>query len=150
MSERILPATTPWEGVPYVGCACTVPVGSDCYPATVVWVSDDTVEHTFRVRDSALHGDLGMFEKKVRLPKRIAIRYCGYRGVEGHSNAFTEQQKYEYFDTPVFEGEPENSGEIYSWRPKRGNYVRAGTSYKSSAAQGLGFGYRRAYRDPSF
>ena len=132
--RKELPAETPFAGVPYVGCAATVPCGSDCYPATVVWVNPKTVEVETK-------------GGKLSLPKTVKIQGCEYSGVEGHSNAFTEDQRYTYWDDD--EAPHWRDGEAYSYRPGYG-YVRVGTPTRSSAAQRLGFGYRRAYRDPSF
>lgn len=122
---------TPYFGVPYVGCGATIPVGSDCYPGTVVWVSKATV-------------DVDGFD----MPKKIRIRECDYSGVPGHSNAFTENQKYEYFESEDLN--KTDAGTDYTWREKRKGYVRVGVPSKRSDAQRPGFGFRRAYRDPSF
>ena len=139
--ETILPETTEWKGVPYVGCAATIGVGSDSYPGTVVWVSEQTVDHEYTNKDTG--------EKfTVKLPRRVRIRQCDYRGVEGHSNAFTEDQKYVYFDDDAHSDNPRFKGREYSYRPKRKNYVQVGDYYRS--AQSPGFGFRRAYRDPHF
>jgi hypothetical protein len=133
--HKELPERTPFDGIPYVGCAATVPLGSDCYPATVVWVNPKLVEVT--LQDG----------RKLLIPKSVRIRGCEYKGVEGHSNAYTEDQRYVYLDdeAPVW-----RDNEEYSYRDARKGYVRVGTSSRSSAAQRLGFGYRRAYRDPCF
>ena len=138
--DRILPANTEWKGVPYVGCAATLPSGSDCYPGTVCWVSDATVDYEYKDRETGK-------VIKVKLPKRIRIKGVDCKGVEGHSNAFTEDQRYVYFD----DGDDDpNRGTEYSWRAKRKNYVAVGTPWRSSAAQAPGLGHRRYYRDPSF
>lgn len=137
--ERILPEVTEYKGVPYVGCAATEPCGSDSYPGTITWVSKETVEHTYQDRKTG--------EKIiVQLPKRVRFTRCDHRGVQGHDNSFTENQKYVYFDdTETLHGYVE-----YSYRAKRKNYVRTGTPWRSSAAQGLYFGSRTYYRDPCF
>jgi hypothetical protein len=139
-TETILPASTPYDGIPYVGCAATIPVGSDSYPGTVSWVSKQTVEAEWR-------SDYEQPTRKVQVPKRIRVRKCDYRGVEGHSNVYTESQKYVYFEKA---GDQADEGAEYSWRPQRNGYVRKGTSSRSSAAQRIGLGFRRAYYDPSF
>jgi hypothetical protein len=141
--ERILPDKTKWEGVPYVGCAATVGVGSDSYPGTVVWVSEQTIDHEYSVYDKST----GKYEVvKVKLPKKIKVRGCHSRGVKGHNNAFTEDQRYVYYE----DTEEDKEGAEYSYRKVRKNYVQVGTSSRSSAARAPSFGYRRFYRDPSF
>lgn len=143
LQDVILPAETPFDGVPYVGCAVTIPVGSDSYPGTVCKVSKETVEVEFIKRDK----DYNETKVKRTIPKRVWVRSCDFRGVEGHSNAFTENQKYVYLEYPNWE---QREGAEYSWRDKKKGYIRVGTSSRSSAAQRIGFGFRRAYRDPSF
>lgn len=141
--KEILPSTTKWEGVPYVGCAVTIPVGSDSYPGTVVWVSDETVDHDYSVYNKETGGyDI----IKVKLPKKIRIRECRSQGVRGHDNSFTENQKYFYYQIPG----QELAAQEYSYRSRRKNYVAVGTPWRSSAAQAPSFGVRRYYRDPSF
>jgi hypothetical protein len=129
---EILPERTPFDGVPYVGCACTRPSGSDSYPATVVWVSKETVYHTYP--DGTV---------KV-VPKKIRILGDRYRMTGG--NALSEKQEYQYYREDAPEG---SYSDEFSYRAKRRNYVRVGTRSSSTAAQGLYFGIRRAYRDPS-
>lgn len=137
--ERILPARTDFTGIPYVGCAATIHVGSDSYPATVSWVSEQTVDYDYEDRKT-------LKSVSIKLPKRVRLRRVDSRGVEGHNNAYTENQKYVYFD----DGDDSPTGREFSWRPKRKNYVEVGTSSRSSAAQAPGFGYRSYYRDPHF
>ncbi len=144
MSERLLPDETPFSGVPYVGCAATIPVGSDCYPATVVWVSDRTTP--VEVEAPAHEG----LKTVVRMPKRIRVRECRHRGVEGHDNAYTENQRYEYYEAPEDADYGKAEAHEYSWRERRRGYVQVGTPSRSTAAQRLGLGHRRAYYDPSF
>jgi len=135
--EKILPATTEWKGVPYVGCAATIPVGSDCYPGTVVWVSEKTIKHTYKDRKT---GE----EFIVDLPRKIRIAGCRYRATQ--DNCYTENQGWQYYD----DGSGSDGGTEYSYREQRKNYVAVGTPWRSTAAQAPGFGYRRMYRDPSF
>lgn len=142
--ERILPAETEYKGVPYVGCAATIPVGSDSYPGTVTWVSEQTVEHEGRIYDKF---DGAYKTIKVKVPKRLRVRTVQARGAEGWNNAFTENQKYVYYET---EEDERNLGREYSYRPKAHRYVEVGTSYRSTAAQGIYFGHRSYYRDPHF
>jgi hypothetical protein len=137
--ERILPESTEWHGVPYVGCAVTIPVGSDSYPGTVVWVSDKTIRHQYKDKDGEI-----VF---VNVPRRIKIRSVRSRGVKGHDNSFTEDQRYVYYESSEDETV---SGTEYSYREKWKKYVAVGTSSRSSAAQSPWFGYRRYYRDPCF
>jgi len=138
--EQILPEITEWNGVPYVGCAVTVYVGSDSYPGTIVWVSDQTLTYSFKSSRN------GLEEKTVTIPRRFRVRRVSHKGAAGWDNSFTEHQKYVYYD----ESPGSTEGEEYSWRPKRKNYIRVGTPSKSSAAQPLGFGHRTYYRDPHF
>jgi hypothetical protein len=131
-----LPATTKCpDGVPYVGCAATRPSGSDCYPGTIVWVSDQTVW--------VLLGE-GQGGRGVHMPRQIGFRGCDWRVVSGSTQ--DGSASYEYFDDLP----PDARGEAYSWRPKRRGYVQVGTPSRSSAAHTLGLGCRRAYLDPSF
>jgi hypothetical protein len=139
--QRILPERTPFEGVPYEGCAATIPVGSDSYPGTVVRVEGEIdVVRPF-------YEDGKRKDRQLRIPRKVWIRECSYRGVEGHYNDHTEDQRYVYYEDDEL---PEREGREYSWRPKWGKYVRVGTSSRSTAAQSPGFGIRRAYRDPCF
>lgn len=124
---EILPADTQYAGVPYEGCAVTIPVGSDSYPGTVVAVSSQTVANL-----------------TLTLPKKIRIRRDDYRGVEGHVNSYTEDQRYVYFT----DAEQPRSEIEYTYREKLGGYVQQGVS--SRGAQRLIFGSRRYYRDPTF
>ena len=123
-----LPETTSYDGAPYVGCAATEFFGSDCYPATVVWVSDGTVSVEGR-----------------ELPKTIRISADDYRVVSGHGNDGSARYTYH----GAYMGDPEACPR-YSYRRRLGGYVREGIRSNSTAAQTLGLGRRRAYRDPSF
>lgn len=129
MMERILPAHTPFTGIPYTGCAATTSVGSDLYPGTVTWVSPQTV-----------------LVDGVRMPKRIRVAPDDFRGVEGHNNAYTEDQRYEYYTKR--ERDDVEYGQEYSWRSRLHEYVRVGCSWRNGPIVSLGT--RRAYRDPSF
>lgn len=137
MTEQILPEDTPYQGVPYVGCAATRHSGSDSYPATVVWVSKETFEYTYEDRRTG--GRI-----TVQMPKKVRTLNDRYRALG--PVAFTENQKYQYYS----EAAPSNSySDEWSWRPQRKNYVRVGDSWRTSCSS-PSFGYRRAYRDPSF
>lgn len=135
-----LPDTTPFDGVPYVGCAATIPCGSDSYPGTVVRVEGET-EVRLPIHEQHTRG-----WTKARIPRKVWIRRCEYEGIEGHSNAFTEDQRYRYFE----DDEHTEAGRPYSWRPRWNRYIEVGTPSRSTAAQPLFFGRRRAYRDPCF
>lgn len=132
--KRFLAEETPYDGVPYVGCAATQYAGSDSYPATVTWVNDKTVE--VKTKEG----------KKLKIPKSIRVRGCDYEVVRGSGQDGSAEYVY-------FELECANSGyegSEYSFRPAKQGYVQVGTASRSTAAQTLGLGYRRAYRDPSF
>jgi hypothetical protein len=144
--ERILPEVdADFDGIPKVGTGVTIPVGSDSYPATVIWVSD-------RLVDAQMKNDIGMVFV-VRVPKSIRVSGCKYRGVEGHCNAFTESQRYVYYSDIEDESTDhqklvlERNGREYSYRPGRG-YIPVGERARGN--QRIYLGARRAYRDPSF
>ena len=126
--DRFLPETTPYDGVPYAGCAATEVVGSDCYPATVMWVSPSTL----KVGDR-------------EVPRFVRISLDRYKVISGHGDDGSARYAY----SRDIEDEPE-SGALYSYRPRLMGYVRVGIRSDSTAAQTLGLGWRRAYRDPSF
>jgi hypothetical protein len=137
--EKILSETTPFYGVPYVGCAVTIPIGSDRYPASVSWVSEKTVR--IKLDDGST----------LDIPRSIRVKECDYRGVHDHSNEFTEDQRYVYFESDHSENwSPDYQGVTYTWRPKFGRYVQLGVRATSSGAWSIFFGARRAYFDPSF
>jgi hypothetical protein len=130
--QEILPADTEFDGVPYVGCAATIHVGSDSYPATVARVSEKTVNFT------AADG------RKLKLPVTVELQECMFRRID--KNGQSEIQKYVYYRSTT----PFDQARAYSWRPGIKNYVAVGTRTRSSAAQPPAFGYRRAYWDPTF
>lgn len=130
-------ASVAYCGVPYVGCPTSEPVGSDSYPGTVVWVSKDTIEHEYPAT-------FNRGKCNVMLPKKIKVARCGFRAVKGHSNAYTEDQRYEYYVLPA----SDVTETVFSYRSKVNRYVRVGV--KSNLGQTLMLGYRRAYLDPSF
>jgi len=123
-----------FAGVPYVGCPATIPVGSDSYPGTVVDTGRTTVRYQFLDRD----GNTVV----LNMPRTITVRDDEYRGVKDFSNAYTEAQRYQYLAFP------EGPTSKWSWRPRLGRYVQVGSGGRRS--QGLGLGFRRAYRDPHF
>lgn len=128
-----LPDETPFDGVPYVGCAVTEPCGSDSYPGTVVWVSEQKV----------VAANEGRGNYPVIVPLRIRVKPDRYRVVNGSMQDGSAM--FEYYD-----GGPESNTREYSWRSLLNGYVQVGTPSRSSAAQRLGFGYRQRYYDPSF
>lgn len=130
--ESILPAQTKFDGIPYVGCAATIPVGSDSYPATVVEVSEKTVE--YETSDG----------KIFNLPAQVALQQCMFRRTD--KNGLSEIQTYVYYNKLT----PFDEKIWYSWRASRNNYVAVGMRADSSGAQSPIFGVRRAYWDPSF
>ena len=139
MTDTLLPERDEnFDGVPFVGCGVTIPSGSDCSPGTVVRVSERTYRTTIQST-----GYPPRAPRTVEMPARIWVRGCSYRPTKNYS--YTGNQEHEFIDDG-FEGTLQE----YSWRPKRQRYVRVGTPTRSTAAQGLGLGFRRAYRDPHF
>ena len=128
---RILPAETPFAGVPYEGCAATIPCGSDSYPGTVSKVSESKVLDT---------------RSGLTYPTKIWVRSCGYKIIRGSGQDGSAE--YVYFEDD--DHPPNEIGQAYTYRLQRGGYVQVGTRSSSTAAWRLAFGHRRAYRDPSF
>jgi hypothetical protein len=84
--------------------------------------------------------------RTLKLPRKVWIRRCDFHGIEGYSNAFTENQRYVYFENDRAEDE----GECYSWRGAVQRYIQVGVPSRSTAGQSPVFGRRRAYFDPCF